>query len=113
MDLKEQRAETEAAFAEMAGDPAMPARASLAFQFVPEDGNADWDALTEAAEAEGYEVEWFEAGDEGDAMLEIATAEVALTLDALWAEEERLTLMAAVHGFVADGWAVFGDEDED
>jgi len=107
MDLKEQRAETEAAFAEMAADPAMPARACLAFQFVPEDGNADWDGLSEAAEGEGYEVEWFDDGDEGGAMLEITTAEIALTLDALWTEEEHLTLMAAVHGFVADGWAVF------
>jgi|GEM_PF-2603696 len=109
MDLKDQRAETEAAFAEMAADPAMPARACLAFAFVPADEAADWDALTEAAEAEGYEVEWVEAGEEGEAMLEIATAEIALTLDALWTEEERLTLMAAVHGFEADGWAVFAD----
>lgn len=110
MDLKEQRAETEAVFAEMAKDPDMPARASIAFQFVPDDGQADWDALTEAAEAQGYEVEWFEAEDDDeDAMLEIATPEVALTLDILWAEEEKLTLLAAVHGFTADGWAVFGE----
>ncbi|MCR9149428.1 MAG: ribonuclease E inhibitor RraB [Rhodobacteraceae bacterium] len=109
MELKEQRAETEAAFAEMAADPDMPARASLVFAFLPADADADWDALTEAAEAAGYEVAWAEPDEDGTAVLEIATDEIALTLDALWAEEERLTLMAAVHGFEADGWAVFGD----
>ncbi|MBZ4021132.1 hypothetical protein CKO11_01470 [Rhodobacter sp. TJ_12] len=110
MDMKQQKAETEQIFAEIAKMEDLPARAVVAFQFVPEDGSADWDAFTEALEAQGYGVEWYEAEDDEDEdCLEITTPEMALNVEALWAEEEKLTVQGAVHGFLADGWGFMGE----
>ncbi|MFD2172760.1 ribonuclease E inhibitor RraB [Rhodobacter lacus] len=109
MDLKQQKAETEQIFREIASMEDLPARAVIAFQFVPEDRAADWDTFTEALEAQGYAVEWYEAEDDEDEdCFEVTTPEVALNVETLWAEEEKLTLLAAVHGFAADGWGFMG-----
>lgn len=109
MDLNEQKAETLKIFAEIAAMEPLPERASVAFQFVPEDRKADWDGFTEAAEAQGYAVEWYEPEDEDDeACFEITTPEMALSAQTLWAEEEKLTVLAAVYGFAADGWGFMG-----
>ena len=109
MDLQQQKAETEQIFREIAAMEALPESAVIAFQFLPEDEAADWDGLTEALEAAGYGVEWYEAEDEDDEdCLEVTTPEMALTVENLWAEEEKLTVMAAVFGFMADGWGFMG-----
>ena len=107
MDLKEQKAETEEVFAEIAKHEAMPAAACINFQFVVDGKNPDWDAFTEAAEAAGYTVEWYDADEDDEACLEITTAEEPLSVENLWAHEERLSLMGAIHGFAADGWGFF------
>lgn len=109
MDMKAQKAETEQVFREIAAMESLPERAVISFQFLAEDEHADWDAFTEAAEAQGYAVEWYEAADDDDeATFEVTTSEIALSLDSLWAHEERLTLMGAVYGFAPDGWGFSG-----
>jgi len=109
MELAQQKAETAQILREIAAMQDLPARAVIAFQFVAEDPAADWDALTAAAEAQGYQVAWFEgADDDGDACLEITTPEIAFGFETLWAEEEKLTLLGAIHGFAADGWGLMG-----
>lgn len=110
MDLKQQKAETEQIFREIAKMEALPERASIAFQFVDETGRGDWEGFTEAAEAAGYDVAWFEAeDDEEEDCLEATSPEGALTVAALWAHEEKLTLMGALYGFIPDGWGFVGD----
>lgn len=109
MDFKQQQAETAKIFREIAAMEPLPARARIAFQFLAEDGAADWDAFAEAAAAAGYAVEGFEAQDDEDEdCLEITTPDLDLTLETLWAHEEKLTLLGAVHGFYADGWGFVG-----
>jgi hypothetical protein len=109
MDMKAQKAETEQVFREIAAMETLPARAAISFQFLAEDAGADWDGFTEAAEGQGYAVEWYEAADEDDeATFEATTPEIALSVESLWAHEERLTLLAAVYGFLPDGWGFSG-----
>lgn len=109
MDLNTQKAETEQVFREIAAMETLPARAAISFQFLAEDESADWDAFTEAAERQGYGVEWYEAADEDDEpMIEFTTPVVELSVETLWAHEERLTLLGAVHGFAPDGWGFAG-----
>lgn len=110
MDLQDQRAETESVFREIMAKGDVPASASVDFQFVPESDDADWDALTDAAEAKGYEVAWYQGDDEDDTWIEITAAEGPVTFEAIWAHEERLTLLAAVHGFAAEGWGLYVSE---
>lgn len=110
MDLLEQKAETEAVFAELAASGDLPASASVDYQFTPESEDADWDALTDAAEAKGYEVSWFQDDAEDDRWIEISVADMPVTLDKIWEHEEKLTLLAAVHGFVPAGWGLYADE---
>lgn len=105
MDLTAQKAETLKTFREVAAMEELPARARVAFQFVAEDPRADWDGFGEAAEGLGYEVEGFEAQDADDVdCLEITTEEIELSAEALWAHEEKLSLLGAIYGFYADGW---------
>lgn len=109
MDMKAQKAETEQVFREIAAMERLPARAVISFQFLAEDDRSDWDAFTEAAEGQGYDVEWYGAEDEDDEpTFEVSTPEVELSVETLWAHEERLTLLGAVHGFVPDGWGFAG-----
>lgn len=109
MDLKQQKAETEQIFREIAKMEALPAEARIAFQFVDEIGRGDWDGFIEAAEAEGYEAAWFEAeDDEEEDCLEITSPLVKLTVATLWAHEEKLTLMGSLYGFIPDGWGFVG-----
>ena len=111
MDLKQQKAETEQVFREIQSMESLPEKACINFQFVTDEPKADWDGFTEAAEAAGYTVEWYEADDEDDEdCLEITTGPVVLTFENLWAEEEKLTHMAAIYGFIADGWGFFEEE---
>jgi Regulator of ribonuclease activity B len=107
MELSEQKAETEAVLREMSAQGPLPARAGIDFQFVPEAPDADWDALSEAAELLGHDVEWYEGDDADDRWIEITVPECKVTLDAIWAHEERLTLLAAIHGFAPQGWGLF------
>ncbi|MDD8022196.1 MAG: ribonuclease E inhibitor RraB [Paracoccaceae bacterium] len=109
MDLNEQKAETEQVFREISQMETVPEAACINFQFVAEEDQADWDGFTEAAEALGYTVEWFDAEDEDEACVEITTAMGPLSLDILWAHEEKLTLMGAIYGFGADGWGFFSE----
>ena len=102
MDMKQQKAETEQVFREIQAMESLPERACINFQFVTDEPQADWDGFTEAAEAAGYTVEWYEADDEDDEdCIEITTPLVALSVETLWAEEEKLTLMGAIYGFNA------------
>lgn len=112
MDLQDQKAETEAVFNEMAAQATLPDRAGVDFQFAPEADDADWDALTEAVEDLGHEVEWYEGESADDRWLEVTVDNCKVTLDAIWAHEERLTLLAAVHGFAPQGWGLFVDQPE-
>ena len=110
MDMNAQKAETAQIFREIAQMEDMPAEAQVNFQFVADDARANWDAFTTDAEAAGYAVEWYEEEDEeSEPYMEITTDVIALTVDALWAHEEKLTLMGALHGFVPDGWSFFGE----
>lgn len=105
MDLQQQKAETEQVFRDIQKMEPLPATACISFQFIADDASADWDSFTDAAEAAGYTVEWYEAEDDDDeACMEITSPAVALSVETLWAHEEKLTLMGAIHGFVADGW---------
>jgi hypothetical protein len=106
--MNAQKAETAEIFRQMAQMEEMPGEAAVHFQFVPEDGSADWDAFTEAAEGLGYAVEWYEASDpDEERYAEITTAVIALTPETVWMYEEKLTLLAAIHGFAPDGWSFF------
>lgn len=109
MDMKQQKAETEQIFRDIQKMEELPATARIAFQFVDEIGKGDWDGFAEAAEAAGYEVAWYEAEeDEDEDCLEAISPEVALNVANLWAHEEKLTLMAALYGFIPDGWGFVG-----
>ena len=110
MDLQDQKAETQAVFSEMAASGPLPERAGVDFQFAPEADDADWDALTEAVEALGLEVEWYEGEGPEDRWVEVTVPNCKVTVDAIWAHEERLTLLAAVHGFAPQGWGLFVPE---
>ena len=108
MDMNAQKAETAEIFRQMAQMEDMPAEAAVHFQFVADDRSADWDAFTQAAEGSGYAVEWYEADDEdGERYVEATSPVIALTPKAVWAHEEKLTLLAAIHGFAPDGWSFF------
>ena len=107
MDMEEQKAETEAVFREIVAQEGLPAKAAINFQFGAEHEDADWDAFTEAAEELGYEVSWYDEDEDEEACIEIVTASEPLTFESLWAHEERLTLLGAVHGFAPDGWGFF------
>lgn len=109
MDLNDQKAETQAVFREMAAQGPLPERAGVDFQFAPDGANADWDALTDAVEALGHEVEWYQGEDETDRWIEVTVDNCRVTFDAIWAHEERLTLLAAIHGFAPQGWGLFVD----
>lgn len=113
MDLLDQKAETEAVFREMAAAGPLPERAGVDFQFSPEGDDADWDALTDAVEALGHEVAWYQGDDEDDTWLEVTVEDTPVTLTAIWGHEERLTLLAAVHGFGPQGWGLFVPSAED
>lgn len=109
MDMAQQKAETLRTFREIAAMEPLPERGRVAFQFVAEDPGADWDGFGEAVEDLGYDAEGFEAVDDDEEdCLEIITPEMALTAEGLWAEEEKLTLLAAVYGFIPDGWGFVG-----
>lgn len=107
MDMQDQKAETESVFREIAASGPLPERAGVDFQFAPEAGDADWDALTDAAEALGHEVEWYEGDSPDDRWVEITVENCKVTFEAIWAHEERLTLLAAIHGFAPQGWGLF------
>ncbi|WP_339108069.1 ribonuclease E inhibitor RraB [Thioclava sp. GXIMD4216] len=107
--MKDQKAETFQIFAEIAKMDAVPAEGVVAFQFVMDDDGANWDDLSDAAEALGYGVEFYEAqDDEDEAVAEITTPVITLDAETLWAHEEKLTLLASIHGFAPDGWAFSG-----
>jgi hypothetical protein len=112
MDMNSQKAETQDVFREMAAQGPLPEKAGVDFQFAPEGENADWDAMTDAAEALGHEVEWYQGEDEADRWIEVTVADCRVTFEAIWAHEERLTLLAAIHGFAPQGWGLFVDTAE-
>lgn len=107
MDMTDQKAETRAVFDEMAAQGPLPKKAGVDFQFAPEAEDADWDAFSEAAEDLGLEVEWYQGDSPEDRWVEVTVPEVKVTFDAIWAHEERLTLLAALHGFAPQGWGLF------
>ena len=103
MDLKGQKRETEEIFREIAAMQALPETASVNFQFLVEDEDADGAAFAAAAAALGYAVEWLEDEEE----VAVTTATEPLSVEGLWAHEERLTLLAAEFGLEPDGWGFF------
>ncbi|WP_028031831.1 ribonuclease E inhibitor RraB [Gemmobacter nectariphilus] len=110
MDLQDQKAETQAVFNELAASADLPERAGVDFQFAPEADDADWDALTDAVEMLGHEIEWYEGDGPEDRWVEITVENCKVTFEAIWAHEERLTLLAAIHGFAPQGWGLFVPE---
>lgn len=109
MDLLTQKSETENAFREMAAQGPVPEYADVEFQFVPEGADADWDGLTDAFEEAGHEAEWYQGDDADDRWIEVVVGDCPVTFDAVWAYEERLSVLAAVHGFAPRGWTLFVD----
>jgi hypothetical protein len=104
MELAEQKAETAAILKDLIAEGGIPARARIIFQFVADDRSSDWNAFSEAAESAGYTVDWHDADDEDEACVTVLTLPEPISPDGLWGHEERLTLMAAICGFSAEGW---------
>ncbi|MGO4853842.1 ribonuclease E inhibitor RraB [Phaeovulum sp. W22_SRMD_FR3] len=103
MDLKGQKRETEEIFREIVAMQALPETACVNFQFVVEDEDANGAGFAAAAAALGYEAEWLEDEDE----VAVTTASEPLSVEGLWAHEERLTRLAAEFGLEPDGWGFF------
>lgn len=80
------------------GDLASGAMVTLDLEFLPVDG-ADAEACAKALKMFGYEVEVHE-----DGMIAASIADVPLTLDGVWTQEERATKIALERGYEPDGW---------
>ncbi|WP_376875202.1 ribonuclease E inhibitor RraB [Albirhodobacter sp. R86504] len=104
MDLSAQKTETEAIFEQIRADHGLPASAVVSFQFVDDEGAADFEAFIDAVEAAGYAADWIEDED----CVEVTTGDEPLTVEGLWTHEERLTVLADGFGLEPDGWGFFG-----
>ena len=83
-------------------------QAVAVFRFLPEGPDADWDAFSEAAEAGGFEVSWYEAEGDEPECLEVETPPGVPSAAWIWSWEEPLILLGALHGFAAEGWGIEG-----
>lgn len=80
------------------GDLAAGTAVTLDLEFLPVEG-ADAEACAKALRTFGYEVEIHE-----DGMIAASIADVPLTLDGVWTQEERATKIALDRGYEPDGW---------
>lgn len=104
MDLSSQKKETESIFEEIVASHGLPKTAVVNFQFVDDEGDAQFEEFIDAVEAAGYAADWIEDED----CVEVTTGDEPLTVEGLWAHEERLTRIAATFGLEPDGWGFFG-----
>jgi hypothetical protein len=105
-DFAAQKADTEHTLKVLA-EQGVPEGAAirLDLQFVPGEG-ADAAAFLRALGMFGYEAEGSLDGTEVE-----ASVDAVLTLDDVWAHEERTTKIALARGYVPDGWG-FWEPDE-
>lgn len=108
MELEDLKAETAKFFAQLEAEGGLPAQAVAVFRFLPEGPDADWDAFSEAAEAGGFEVSWYEAEGDEPECLEVETPPGVPSAAWIWSWEEPLILLGALHGFAAEGWGIEG-----
>ncbi|WP_371154755.1 ribonuclease E inhibitor RraB [Jannaschia sp. 2305UL9-9] len=110
-DRAAQEAATRAQWAEIVATAKVPAQAMIDLHFTATDG-ADAVEFMGWLEDNGYDVEHYPAGafEEGDEeeVIEAQTDAMALTLDAILAEEKRTTDAALTHGFRPTGWGFMG-----
>jgi hypothetical protein len=114
MDLKAQRAQTEATFLKLASELEIPETIQLKLQFVPLVDSSNRRALSKTVGELGYTVEWLpddEDTPEEDGYLEVTTLVSNPSADLIWLHEERLTLLAAKYDFAADGWGLLVPRD--
>ena len=109
VDYAAQAAATEALWAEMTRDHALPDEALVDLRLVGEAG-ADAVELMGWLEDRGYDVEHYPADeDEGEPeVVEVQTPRMRLSLAAVQFEERRVTEAALAHGFRPDGWGFMG-----
>lgn len=105
-DLGAQRAETFATYRQLSAEADLPDVADVDYFFVPSRAGADWRALAEALDREGFECASVE--DDGDPYLVATLADQAVSAESIWAGEEVATRIALDRGFAPDGWGFEG-----
>ncbi|MBS0125909.1 ribonuclease E inhibitor RraB [Thetidibacter halocola] len=103
-DMATQKAETLAAYAEMAAEGPLPDTADIDYFLVPTSDEADWRPLADALSREGYDCQYVE--DDGAPYLVATLTDQALSAESLWIGEEVATRLALEHGFAPDGWGL-------
>ncbi|UWQ17511.1 ribonuclease E inhibitor RraB [Jannaschia sp. M317] len=106
-DPEAQRAATRAQWAEITAQTKPPARAMIDLHFEAAEG-ADATEFMGWLEDEGFDLEHFPADEDEPETIEAQTGEMALTLDAVLAEEARTTEAALRFGFRPTGWGFIG-----
>ena len=101
-DFEMQRQGTFESFALMAGEGPLPAKATVAFQFVAEDMAPDWAGAEKALRAAGF----ITRREEAEGEIEAETGPIALNAAEVWIWEKRATEAVLRFDFWPDGWVV-------
>lgn len=102
-DYKAQKAETFESFAAFAAEA--PATATIAYQFYPEDIDANWDGLQKALEARGFRTR----RDDDDELLDALIGPLRISAETIWQHEKIATEIALKFDFTPDGWGLMED----
>lgn len=102
-DYKAQKAETFESFAAFAAEA--PATATIAYQFYPEDIDANWDGLQQALEARGFRTR----RDDDDELLDALIGPLRISAETIWQHEKIATEIALKFDFTPDGWGLMED----
>lgn len=82
------------------GGPAEDEQVTMAFDFVP-GPEANAETALRALSMFGYK------GTVEDGTLTVEVPDVPLTLDGIWAHEEKLITICIARGFIPDGWGFY------
>jgi len=102
-DYKAQKAETFDSFAAFAAEA--PATATIAYQFYPEDIDANWDGLQQALQARGFRTR----RDDDDELLDALIGPLRISAETIWQHEKIATEIALKFDFTPDGWGLMED----
>lgn len=102
-DYKAQKAETFDSFAAFAAEA--PAVATIAYQFYPEDIDADWQGVQQALAARGFRT----TRDDDDELLDAMIGPLEISAEVIWQHEKIATEIALKFDFTPDGWGLLED----
>lgn len=99
-DFQGQQNETKATFKEIGKMADLPKRAVVNYLFLADDTDGPFAACEAALAKAGFST----LIDNDEATVEARIGPIAITADAIWAEEKRATEIALAFGFEPDGW---------